>query len=86
MPGLRILSALLLALQFSVALAASHKAASRVTSAPVPPEMRSTGFSVTVDGQPVDVAHAAASYDYASFDITGPVTVGSPGTELEFAL
>jgi len=59
-----------LALQFPALYAASH-----VRSAPVPPEMRSTGFSVTVEGQPVDVAHAAASYEYASFDMTGPVTV-----------
>ncbi len=84
MPGLRVLSALLLALQFSVVFAASHNAAPRVTSAPVPPEMRSTGFSVTIDGQSVDVAHAAASYEYASFDITGPVTVEVTAAEPGF--
>ncbi|MDR3775250.1 MAG: hypothetical protein P4L26_17985, partial [Terracidiphilus sp.] len=50
-------------------------AASRVKAAPVPEEMRSTAFTVTVDGHPVDVAHAAASYEFLSFDITGPVTV-----------
>ena len=57
--------------------AAAH-AASRVQAAPVPPEMRSTAFTVTVNGQPVDVAHAAASYEYVSFDVTGPLTSRSP--------
>jgi len=37
--------------------------------------MRSSAFSVKVNGQPVDVAHAAASYDYVSFDANGPTTV-----------
>ena len=61
---------------------AAH-AAARVQSAPVPAEMRSTAFSVTVNGHPVDVAHAAASYDWVSFDATGPVeiaiTAAAPG-------
>ena len=37
--------------------------------------MRSTAFTVTVNGQAVDVAHAAASYDFVSFDMTGTVDV-----------
>jgi hypothetical protein len=37
--------------------------------------MRSTAFTVKVDGHPVDVAHAAASYEFVSFDITGSVWV-----------
>ena len=49
--------------------------ASRVQAAKVPAEMRSTAFTVRVDGRPVDVAHAAASYEFVSFDVTGPVTV-----------
>ena len=53
-----------------VALAARH-----VHPVPVPPEMRSTAFTVTVNGEPVDVGHVAASYDFVSFDITGPVDV-----------
>jgi hypothetical protein len=61
------------ALLFALSLAAN--AAPRVQSAPVPPEMRSTAFTLTVNGTPIDVAHAAASYDYASFDLTRPVTV-----------
>lgn len=37
--------------------------------------MRSTDFTVTVNGKPVDVAHAAASYSFVTFDITGAVDV-----------
>ena len=37
--------------------------------------MRATDFAVTVNGKPIDVAHAAASYDFVNFDITGPVNV-----------
>jgi len=46
-----------------------------VEAAAVPSEMRSTAFTVKVDGHPVDVAHAAASYEFVSFDITGSVWV-----------
>ena len=46
--------------------------------------MRSTAFTVTVNGVPVEVAHAAASYEFASFDITGPVTVEITATERGF--
>ena len=78
MLGIRPLFAALLALPV-----AAH-AAARVESAPVPPEMRSTAFTVTVNGQAVDVAHAAASYEYVSFDITGPVTVEITAAEPGF--
>ena len=64
------------------ALPAAH-AASRVQAAPVPPEMRSTAFTVTVNGQPVDVAHAAASYEFVSFDVTGPVDVAITASDSE---
>jgi len=61
---------------------AAH-AASRVESASIPQEMKSTAFTVRVNGQTVDVAHAAASYDYASFDGRGPfdveITAAEPG-------
>ena len=46
--------------------------------------MRSAAFTVTVNGKPVDVAHAAASYDYVSFDITGPVNVAITAAEPGF--
>ena len=47
-------------------------------------EMRSSAFSVTVNGQPVGVAHAAASYDFVSFDITGSVEVAITAAEPGF--
>ena len=78
MLGFRPLAALILALPF-----AAH-AASRVQAAPVPVEMRSSAFSVTVNGQPIDVAHAASSYDFVSFDITGPVDVAITAAEPGF--
>jgi len=66
-----------------LALPVAAHAASRVQAAPVPQEMRSTAFTVTVNGQAVDVAHAAASYEYVSFDGTGPfnveITAAEPG-------
>ncbi len=65
-------------------LPAAVHAASRVQAAPVPEELRSTAFSVSVNGKPVDVAHAAASYDFVSFDITGPVTVEITAVEPGF--
>jgi hypothetical protein len=43
--------------------------------------MRSNGFSVLVNGQPIPVAHAAASYDYVSLDATGPVRVAITAAE-----
>jgi len=67
-----------------LALPVAAHAATRVQAAPVPQEMRSTAFTVTVNGMPVDVAHAAASYDYVSFDATGPVTVEITANEPGF--
>jgi hypothetical protein len=78
LPGFRPLLVVLLALP-----AAAH-AASRVQAAAVPAEMRSTAFTVTVNGQPVDVAHAAASYEYVSFDATGPVDVAITAAKAGF--
>jgi hypothetical protein len=66
-----------------LAFPAALHAATRVSAAPVPEEMRSTAFTITVNGQPVGVAHAAASYVFASFDVTGPteiaITAAEPG-------
>jgi hypothetical protein len=39
-----------------------------ITAASIPESERSTRFTLTVSGQPVDVAHAASSLDFASFD------------------
>jgi len=63
--------------------AAAH-AFSRVQAAAVPTEMRSTAFTVKVDGHSIDVAHAAASYEFVIFDITGPVTVEITASEAGF--
>ena len=69
MHGIRIL------LGAIVCVSVAAHAAVRVQSAPVPAEMRSSAFTMKVNGQAVDVAHAAASLEYASFDSTGPATV-----------
>jgi hypothetical protein len=71
-------------LVFFLVLPAATHAASRVQAAPVPAEMRSTAFTVVVNGQNVDVAHAAASLEYVSFDITGPVDVAITAAEPGF--
>jgi len=59
-------------------------AGARVQAAPVPAELRSSAFTVTVNGEAVDVAHAAASYEYVSFDAIGPVTVEITAAEPGF--
>lgn len=78
MLALRVLMAAVLALPSALF------AAPRVQAVPVPQELKSTAFTVTVNGQPVDVAHAAASYDFVSFDITGAVTVSITAVEPGF--
>ena len=69
-----------------VALIAVHTAhaASRVQAAPVPREMQSIDFTVKVNDQPVDVAHAAASYSFVSFDVKGAVTIEVTASEKGF--
>jgi PA14 domain/PKD domain len=67
-----------------LALPGAILAAPRVQPVPVPVEMRSTDFVVTVNNQPVDVAHAAASYNFVNFDITGPVEVAITAEEPGF--
>lgn len=78
MPGLRALLGFIL-VGASVAHAATH-----VESFPVPPEMRSSFFAVTVNGQRVDVAHAASNYEYVNFDATGPVEITITAAEPHF--
>src|SRR5665213_3354055 len=81
LPESRLLFGLRPLLVSLLALPALVHAASHVQAAPVPPEMRSTAFVVTVNGQHVDVAHAAESYDYVNFDITGPVDIAITAAE-----
>jgi hypothetical protein len=78
---LRWLSGLILVGFPFLVYGASH---TRVAAAPVPIEMRSNSFTITVNGEPIDLAHAAASYEYASFDFTGgpvevEITAAEPG-------
>ncbi|MFP5236801.1 MAG: PA14 domain-containing protein [Acidobacteriota bacterium] len=67
-----------------MALPVLAHAASHVQPVPVPQQMRSSAFTVKVDGKPVDVAHAAANYDFVNFDVTGPVTVEITAAEPGF--
>ncbi len=67
-----------------LAFSAAAYAACQVQAAPVPAEMRSTAYTVTVNGRHVDVAHAAASYEFVSFDATGPVNVAITAAEPGF--
>ena len=80
-PGLRWLSGLILLAFPLLAHGASHP---RVVVAPVPQEMRSNAFTLSVNGAPIDVAHAAAGYHYAGFDFAGgpvevEITAAEPG-------
>ena len=47
----------------------------RVTIFPLPPEIRSDHFIVTVNGQPAPVAHAASNYYFVSFELRGTAMV-----------
>ncbi len=82
MPGFRTLVAAFFALS-GVALSGVAHAAAEVQAAPVPQEMRSSFFAVTVNNQRVDVAQAASNYEFVNFDTTGPVditiTAAEPG-------
>jgi hypothetical protein len=78
LPGLRTLVVAVLLFP------AVANAVTRVRAAAVPQEMRSTAFTVKVDGRLVDVAHAAASYEFVSFDITAPVTVEITASDSSF--
>jgi hypothetical protein len=70
---LRRLAVLPIALLLSTGLGLWTQA--RVLPVPVPKELRSVQFIVEVNGKPVDVAHAAASYDYVSIEATTPIKV-----------
>ncbi|WP_263356212.1 PKD domain-containing protein [Acidicapsa ligni] len=59
----------------ALVLIAGLVAEARVLPVPVPQELRSTRYKVEINGKPIDVAHAAANYDYVNFDTTGAVTV-----------
>src|SRR6185437_7957640 len=81
LPGLRCLSGLILLAFPLLVYGASH---TRVDAAPVPQDMRSSAFTMTVNGAPIEIAHAAASLEYANFDFSGgpidvSITAAEPG-------
>ncbi|MGB6729512.1 MAG: PKD domain-containing protein, partial [Terracidiphilus sp.] len=85
MPGFRALPQLLfVSLAAFVAISPSLHAATRLEAAPVPDEMRSYFFAITVNGQRVDVAHAAANFEFASFDLVGPAEITITAAETGF--
>jgi hypothetical protein len=63
-----MLRALLLVLCATTALA-------RVTIFPLPPEIQSDHFTVTINGRPAPVAHAASNYYFVSFELRGTATI-----------
>jgi PKD domain-containing protein/PA14 domain-containing protein len=67
-----------------LALSGGAHAAAEVQAAPVPQEMRSSFFAVTVNNQRVDVAQAASNYEFVSFDTTGPVDISITASEPGF--
>jgi len=69
---------------FAVQAASRSNARARAQATSVPAEMHSTAFSVKVNGKPVDVAHAAASYEFVNFPISGPATVEITATQPGF--
>jgi hypothetical protein len=50
-------------------------AATHVSIAPIPAPMRSTYFTVTIDGHTTPVVHAVSNYYLLSFDYDGPATI-----------
>ncbi len=85
MPGFRVLSHLLFfSLAAVAAISPALHAATRLKAPPVPDELRSYFFAITVNGVRVDVAHAAANYEFANFDVTGPAEITITAAETGF--
>ena len=55
----------------------------KVAIAPVPDEIRSARFTVTIDGHPAAFAHAAANYYFLNFDLKGKakITITAPSDD-----
>ena len=73
-----------LALFVCACLIAGPAAEARALADPVPQEMRSSQFRVQVNGKPVDVAHAAASYDFVSIQGTGTIAISITASQNGF--
>jgi hypothetical protein len=85
LPGFRALPHLLfVSFATFVAVTPSLHAVTRVDAASVPDEMRSYFFAITVNGSRVDVAQAAANYEFASFDVIGPAEITITAAERGF--
>ncbi len=83
LPSLPLPRTLLLML---LGLASSFPALARntVTFAPIPEEVRSNHYTVTIDGQKTPVVHAASNYSLLNFDTAGPVTVSVTAEDPHF--
>jgi len=68
-------------LPIALVLSSSSFARGRAIPVPVPQEIKSSQFTIQVNGKPVDVARAAANYDFASVDATGPVKISITAPE-----
>ncbi len=66
---------LLVVLSVILVLSTCLPANGRVAEIPVPQDLKSSEFTVLVNGKPTDVVHAAASYDFANIDTNGPVKI-----------
>jgi hypothetical protein len=60
------------------------RAVAQVQVAPVPAEMRNSFFAVTVNNQRVDVAQAAAHYEFVNFDLNGPAEISITAADPHF--
>ena len=59
-------------------------AATHVSIAAIPDEVRSGEFVVTIDGHQTPVVHAASSYYLLNFDVNGPATVSVRAADAHF--
>jgi hypothetical protein len=54
------------------------------TVAPIPPEVRSSRFLVTINGHRTSVMHAAAGYYLLNFDVSGPANISVTAADAHF--
>ena len=59
-------------------------AAAPVTLYPIPPEVQSNHYVVTINGHKTPVVHAASDYYLLNFDTAGPVTVSVTASDPHF--
>ena len=60
---------------FACVLFLAVAAHAKVSIAPVPDEIRTDRFTVTIDGHPTSFAHAAANYYFLNFDLKGKAKI-----------